>query len=168
MRLRAAGCGFCERRTAVSRKQAHSRPARLVQLHRDMEREELEARTAAFAAAAFQLTSIVRLKPGGRQAADQLLDAATSIGANYRASARARSRDEFISKLGTVNEEADEAVYWLEFIRNVQLADATAVAELLDEAQQLRAIFAKSCGTAKQNHRANKRQIRSPHLEITR
>ena len=76
-----------------------------------MERSDLEARTAAFAAAVFQLTSIVRLKPGGRQAADQLLDAATSIGANYRASARARSRDEFIAKLGTVNEEADEAVY---------------------------------------------------------
>ena len=124
-----------------------------------MERSDLEARTAAFAAAVFQLTSIVRLKPGGRQAADQLLDAATSIGANYRASARARSRDEFIAKLGTVNEEADEAVYWLEFIRNVQLADTARVDELLDEARQLRAIFAKSCGTARQNHRANKRRL---------
>jgi four helix bundle protein len=123
-----------------------------------MERNDLEARTAAFAAAAFQLTSMVRLRPGGRQSADQLLDAATSVGANYRASARARSRDEFISKLGTVNEEADEAVYWLEFIRNVQLADATVVEALLDEAKQLRAIFAKSCGTAKQNHHRRRRR----------
>ena len=129
-----------------------------MQLHRGVERAELEARTAAFAAAVFQLTSIVRLKPGGRQASDQLLDAATSIGANYRASARARSRDEFIAKLGTVNKEADEAVYWLEFIHNVQLADAARVDELLDEAKQLRAIFAKSCGTAKQNRRANQRR----------
>ena len=70
----------------------------------------------------------------------------------------ARSRDEFIAKLGTVNEEADEAVYWLEFIVNVQLADAARVDPLLDEARQLRAIFAKSCGTARQNHRANKRR----------
>jgi four helix bundle protein len=123
-----------------------------------MERRDLEARTAAFAAAAFQLTSTVRLKPGGRQSADQLLDAATSVGANYRASARARSRDEFISKLGTVNEEADEAVYWLEFIRNVQLADVAVIDELLDEAKQLRAIFAKSCGTAKHNHRTRRRR----------
>ena len=93
-------------------------------LSRFMERTDLEARTAAFAAAAFQLASLIRLKPGGRHSADQLLDCATSIGANYRASARARSRDEFIAKLGMVNEEADEAVYWLEFIRNVQLGDA--------------------------------------------
>ena len=128
-----------------------------MQLRGGMERNDLEARTAAFAAAAFQLTSTVRLRPGGRQSADRLLDAATSVGANYRASARARSREEFIAKLGAVNEEADEAVYWLEFIRNVQLADAAVVDELLDEAKQLRAIFAKSCGTAEQNHRARRR-----------
>ena len=57
-----------------------------------------------------------------------------------------------------MNKEADEAVYWLEFIHNVQLADAARVDELLDEAKQLRAIFAKSCGTAKQNRRANQRR----------
>ena len=124
---------------------------------RSMERPDLEARTAAFAAAAFRLADLVRLKPGGRRAADQLLDCATSIGANYRASARARSRDEFIAKLGTVNEESDEAVYWLEFIGNVQLADEALVAPLLDEAKQLRAIFATSCETARRNRRRMRR-----------
>jgi four helix bundle protein len=123
-----------------------------------MERTDLEARTAAFAASAFQLASIVRLKPGGRQPADQLVDCTTSVGANYRASARARSRDEFIAKLGTVNEEADEAVYWLEFIGNVHLADAATVEELIDEARQLRAIFATSCDTARRNHRGRRRR----------
>jgi four helix bundle protein len=118
-----------------------------------MERPELEARTAAFAATAFQLANLVRLKPGGRRAADQLLDCSAAIGANYRAVARARSRDEFIAKLGVVNEEADEAVYWLEYIRNVQLAEAATVDGLLGEAKQLRAIFATSCDTAKRNHR---------------
>ena len=97
-------------------------------------------------------------EPGGRRAADQLLDCATSIGANYRASARARSRDEFIAKLGTVNEESDEAVYWLEFIGNVQLADEALVAPLLDEAKQLRAIFATSCETARRNRRRMRRR----------
>jgi four helix bundle protein len=123
-----------------------------------MERRDLEARTAAFAAAAFQLANLVRQKPGGWRSADQLLDCTASIGANYRASARARSRDEFIAKLGIVNEEADEAVYWLEFIRNVQLAETAAVDELLGEAKQLRAIFATSCDTARRNHRGRGRR----------
>ena len=124
---------------------------------RAMERPDLEARTAAFAAATFQLASQVRLKPGGRRSADQLLDCATAIGANYRASARARSRDEFIAKLGVVNEEADGAVYWLEFIRNVQLAEPVKVDDLRCEARQLRAIFATSCDTARRNRARRKR-----------
>lgn len=118
---------------------------------------DLEARTAAFAAAAFRLADHVRLAPGGRRPADQLVDCATSVGANYRASGRARSREEFIAKLGIVNEEADEAVYWLEFVRNVQLADGDVVETLLDEAKQLRAIFATACDTARRNHRTRKR-----------
>jgi four helix bundle protein len=122
-----------------------------------VERPDLEARTAAFAAAAFRLASQVRLKPGGRRSADQLLDCASAIGAHYRASARARSRDEFIAKLGVVNEEADEAVYWLEFIRNVQLAEPVKVDDLLCEARQLRAIFATSCDTARRNRKRQKR-----------
>ncbi len=133
-------------------------PARPVHLLGRMERPDLEARTSAFAAGAFQLANRVRLAPGGRRAADQLVDCATSVGANYRASGRARSREEFIAKLGIVNEEADEAVYWLEFIRNVQLANTEAVGELLAEAKQLRAIFATSCDTARRNHRAQKRR----------
>jgi four helix bundle protein len=128
-------------------------PARPVQRVDRMERPDLEARTAAFAVAVFGLANAVREKPGGRRPADQLLDCATSVGANYRASARARSRDEFIAKLGIVNEEADETVYWLEFFRSTTLGDSTLVEELLVEARELRAIFAASCGTAKRNRR---------------
>jgi four helix bundle protein len=118
-----------------------------------MDRRELEARTAALAAALFSLANASRDKPGGRTPADQLLDCATAVGATYRASARARSRAEFIAKLGVVNEEADEVVYWLEFFRSTRLADASKVEDLLLEAKQLRAIFAASCRTAKRNHR---------------
>ena len=121
-----------------------------------MEREELEARTAAFALVSFGLAAAVRTRPGGRRPADQLVDCATSVAANYRASARARSRDEFIAKLGVVNEEADEAVYWLEFMKGASLADAARVDELLTEARELRAIFAASCRTARRNHRGRK------------
>jgi four helix bundle protein len=121
-----------------------------------VERSSLEARTAAFALAAFGLSNFVREKAGGRRLADQLLDCATSIGANYRASARARSRDEFIAKLGIVNEEADEAVYWLEFIRDARLADGERLDGVLAEAKELRAIFASAYRTARRNHRNRK------------
>jgi four helix bundle protein len=118
-----------------------------------MDRRELEARTAALATALFSLANATRGKPGGRLPADQLLDCATAVGANYRASARARSRAEFIAKLGVVNEEADEVVYWLEFFRSARLAEAPHLEDLLREAKELRAIFAASCRTAKRNHR---------------
>jgi four helix bundle protein len=118
-----------------------------------MERPDLEIRTEAFATAVFGLTESIRPRPGGRRAADQLLDCATSVGANYRASARARSRAEFIAKLGIVAEEADEAVYWLEFLWSVGLGDAPTVERLMAEAKELRAIFASACRTARLNHR---------------
>lgn len=121
-----------------------------------MERVGLEERTAAFAVAVFGLANAAREQPGGRRPSDQLLDCATSVGANYRASARARSRDEFIAKLGVVNEEADEAVYWLEFFRSVGLGNEEIVERLLAEAKELRAIFAAAVRTARRNHRGRR------------
>jgi four helix bundle protein len=122
-----------------------------------MLRSDLEERTARFAADIFGLTDSVRTHPGGRRPADQLLECATSVASNYRASARARSRQEFIAKLGVVNEEADEAVYWLEFLWRAALGDPVRVDRLLAEAKELRAIFAASCGTARRNHRGRGR-----------
>jgi four helix bundle protein len=123
-----------------------------------MERAELEDRTATFAAEVCTLAEQVRQRPGGRRPADQLLDCATSVGANYRASARARSRNEFIAKLGLVAEEADESVYWLEFFWRVGLGHPDHVERLLGEARELRAIFAASCRTARGNHRGRNRR----------
>ena len=80
-----------------------------------------------------------------------MVDCATSIGANYRATSRARSRAEFVSKLAIVVEEADEAVFWLEFVQRVGLGDAAAAVRLLGDAQELRAIFAASYRTARRN-----------------
>ncbi|MDP2391153.1 MAG: four helix bundle protein, partial [Acidobacteriota bacterium] len=77
---------------------------------------------------------------------------ATSVGANYRAACRARSRAEFVAKLGLVVEEIDEAVYWLELLTRGGLAVPATLEGLLDEAQQLRAIFAASYGTARKNY----------------
>jgi four helix bundle protein len=108
-----------------------------------MNREELELRSKAFAE--------TRKQPAWRSMADQLLDAATSAAANYRAAGRARSRAEFVAKLGIVNEESDETVYWLELMRDGNVGDRREVELLIPEATELRAIFAASYATARRN-----------------
>jgi four helix bundle protein len=75
------------------------------------------------------------------------------VSANYRATARSRSRAEWIAKLGTVVEEADESVHWLEFIVASKFATAPRVAPLLAEANELRNIFAASYATSRRNHK---------------
>ena len=87
----------------------------------------------------------------------QFLKASSGAAANYHAAKRGRSRKEFIAKLGTVVEETDESVYWLEFMRDGQIATD---ADLLSEAQQLRKIFGKSVGTARRNARKHRSVIR--------
>ena len=81
--------------------------------------------------------------------ADQLMDAATSVGANYRASSRARSWAAFVAKPAMVAEEIDESVYWLELMTRTNVGDRETVGVLLPEAKELRAIFVASCRTAR-------------------
>ena len=100
------------------------------------------------------LRLIDRIPPthSGQVIGRQLAKSATSVGANYRACCNARSRAEFIAKLGVVVEEIDESLYWLEVMTGSQLLSSSS--ELLSihvEAAQLRAIFAKSLGTARAN-----------------
>lgn len=132
-----------------------------------MDRQELESRSASFARRIFTLCEVVRSRPGGHEPANQLQKAASSAAANYRAAARARSPKEFVAKLGVVNEESDEAVYWLEFIGNTALAMGDELKLLQVESRELRAIFAASYGTArrrqKEREQRRKRKIgRSP------
>jgi four helix bundle protein len=93
-----------------------------------------------------------QLLPKGREAnviAHQLLRSATSISANYRAVGRARSKAEFVSKLGIVVEEADETVFWLELLGESGIVKEAKLNPLLSEANELLAIFASSRGTAR-------------------
>ena len=77
----------------------------------------------------------------GRAIGNQLVRCGTSVGANYRAACRSRSRAEFAAKLGIVAEEADETVYWLEVLRDAKLLPEGRLSELLKEANELTAIF---------------------------
>ncbi|MDP9253382.1 MAG: four helix bundle protein [Verrucomicrobiota bacterium] len=106
-----------------------------------MEKAELLARTKAFALRVLKLVDRMPRTTAGRTLAAQLVRSGTSIGANYRAACRGRSRAEFAAKLGVVAEEADETVYWLELIRDGGLVTETKIGDLLKEADELTAIF---------------------------
>ncbi len=87
----------------------------------------------------------------GRNVADQLCRSGTSVGANYRAAARAKSTADFIHKMGTVEEEADEVLFWLEVtIRSGMLPEAR-LQPLMQEADEILAIVVSSIVTAKRN-----------------
>ena len=73
----------------------------------------------------------------------------TAVAANYRAVCRARSKAEFIAKIGIVVEEADETVFWLEMLAETGIVKPERIQDLLLEANELLAIFAASLHTAK-------------------
>ena len=87
----------------------------------------------------------------GRIIGDQMLRSATSTASNYRAACRARSRADFISKLGIVEEEADETMFWLEFITELAIIDATRTAPLMKENDEILAMIVSSIKTAREN-----------------
>lgn len=102
---------------------------------------ELQQRTKAFALRVLKLIEHLPNSIGGRVLANQVARSATSVGANYRAACRARSRAEFASKLGTVAEEADESLYRLELIRDGNFVPEKRIASLVSEGDELTAIF---------------------------
>jgi four helix bundle protein len=78
--------------------------------------EQLRDRTKAFALRVIKLFRSLLYKPDAQVLGKQLLRCGTSVAANYRAVCRARSKAEFIARIGIVVEEADEAVLWLELL----------------------------------------------------
>ena len=119
-------------------------------------REELLLRTKQFALRVIKLVDALPTTIAGRKIGDQLLRAGTSVGANYRAACRGRSKAEFIAKLGIVEEEADESAFWMELIMQAQLLKPTQVQRLHDEAEAIRKIMARSRITAGTSLRANR------------
>lgn len=107
-----------------------------------MSKAELLTRTKAFALRILKLVDHLPRTTSGRAIGNQLVRSGTSVGANYRAGCRARSRAEFAAKLGTVLEEADESLYWLELISEGKLIAESKLSLLLKEAAELTAILA--------------------------
>jgi four helix bundle protein len=111
--------------------------------------EELRGRTKRFALEIIKLTRKLPDSAEARVVRYQLVKAGTSVGANYRAVCRARSKAEFIAKIGVVLEEADESAFWLEIIVEAEILKPECVAAQLAEANELTAIFSASQRTAK-------------------
>jgi four helix bundle protein len=114
-----------------------------------MTETELKQRTKLFALRVIKLVGALPRSTAGRAIGSQLVRSGTSVGANYRAACRGRSKAEFISKLGTVEEEADESAYWMELIIAERLLPKHRVHLLLQEAGELTAIMAASRRTAR-------------------
>jgi four helix bundle protein len=114
--------------------------------------DQLEERTKVFAINAIRLCVELETLAGLRQLTWQLIDAVGSVASNHRAMRRARSTREFAAKLQIVNEEIDESVLWLEIIQALAAARERALAPVLDEALQLRAIFARARSTTRQRY----------------
>jgi four helix bundle protein len=110
--------------------------------------DEMRQRTKQFALRVMNLVDALPNTVRGRCIANQLVRSGTSVGANYRAVCRARSRKEFVSKLGVVVEEADESAFWMELIAESGLMTAKRVGDLLREANEIVAITAKARKTA--------------------
>jgi len=113
-----------------------------------MTERDLIGRTKQFA---FRIIKVVGALPRtieGRAIASQLMRSGTSVAANYRAACRARSKPEFISKLGTVEEEADESAFWLELLIDAGLMSESKIRSLLNESSEIVAILVSSKKTA--------------------
>jgi four helix bundle protein len=116
--------------------------------------DELKLRTKQFALRVIRLVGALPKTIEGRAIANQLVRCGTSVVANYRAACRARSRIEFVAKMGVVLEEADETQLWLELIIESKLLSLKRVQPLLVEANELVAIFVVSGKSASTNLRS--------------
>jgi four helix bundle protein len=114
-----------------------------------MKNMDLKPRTKRFALEVILFFENLPKNEVARILGRQLLRAGTSVAANYRAAARSKSNADFIHKMGTVEEEADECLLWLELLAQSKTVDPSAVASLKREANELVAIAVSSINTAR-------------------
>jgi four helix bundle protein len=125
----------------------------------------LKHRTKQFA---LRIVRLVDKLPANRTAnhiGGQLLRCGTSVGANYRAACRARSAAEFCAKMGIVEEEADESVFWMEMLIDAKLVKCELLAALIQEAHEIVSMTVASIQTARRR-KAKTRNQKTPHSAL--
>ena len=120
-----------------------------------MKGKDIKERTAELASRVLKLSDDLPGSYNIQVLSHQIVRSATSVGANYRAACRSKSRKDFINKLKTVEEELDETIYWLGLISDSKTVSAERIRPLIDETTELLAIIVKSILTAKQNEKLN-------------
>jgi four helix bundle protein len=138
--------------------------------------EQMKQRTKRFALRVIRLVQALPRGPAARVLGQQLLRSGTSVGANYRSACRARSRAEFLARLGIVEEEADESAYWMELIVESGLMQRRRITPLMQEVEELLAMAVASIRTARGRSpgrrrpaiRRRKSEIRNPKSEMPR
>jgi len=133
-----------------------------------MTREQFKARTKAYALRIIRLVEALPRSAVARVLGNQLLRAGTSVGANYRAAARARSRADFVAKMGLVEEECDESLFWIEMLIESGQLPAERVKDLLREGNEILAMTVASTNTARSSQPSSRmqKQIVNPQSAI--
>ncbi len=119
----------------------------------------MKRRTKAFALQVVRFTESLPRTRSTQVIARQLVRSGTAVGANYRAACRARSRADFISKLGIVGEEIDESLYWMELLVESSSVPREQLRGLMSEANEICAIVTSSIKSARTNVARAKSQI---------
>ena len=114
-----------------------------------MNEAQLKKRTKEFAKNIIHLCRNLPTNREGRLIGNQLFRSGTSVAANYRAACRGRSKAEFVSKLAIVEEEADESLFWLELIKEMEILKGSVVDALMKESNEIIAIIVSSIKTVK-------------------
>ena len=116
-----------------------------------MDQREMKRRTKTFAIKIVRIFESLPQKGAAGVLGRQLLRSGTSTGANYRSACRAKSAADFVAKMGIVEEEIDETMYWLELFIEIGILKAEEVEVILKEANELLAIVVASIKTAREN-----------------
>jgi four helix bundle protein len=113
--------------------------------------QDLKTRTRVFALRIIRLCEALTKNRTSEVIGKQLLRCGTSVGANYRAACRAKSNADFIAKVGIVEEECDECIYWMELLIEAEIIGKKLLADLMVEADELLAMTVTSIKTARSN-----------------
>jgi four helix bundle protein len=114
-----------------------------------MNAEAMKKRTKEFAKRIIRMCRSLPNSREGWRVGDQIFRSGTTVGSNYRAACRGRSKAEFIAKIGTVLEEADETLYWLELMVETDMVKLAKLNLLVRECNELVSIFVATLKTAK-------------------
>ncbi|MBI3158432.1 MAG: four helix bundle protein [Chloroflexi bacterium] len=118
-----------------------------------MNADALKKRTKDFGLRVIRLVDVLPTSRTANHIGQQLMRSATSVGANYRAACRGRSKAEFVAKAGIAIEEADESLYWMELLTEAKLVSEEKLKDLMKEANELVAILTATVKTARKNLR---------------